>query len=311
MPIKLALMAVILFSSTAVWAFPESFDHKYGTTTLTEAPERIVSIGYSDHDDLLALGQKPLAVRDWYGDMDKATWPWAADLWGSIDPVVLPFGELDMETIAALEPDLIVGLSSGISAEHYQQLSLIAPTLPQSGDYIEWGMPWHERTLWIGRAVGRLPEAEAMVEDVEQRFESVTEQHPELGGMQAAIAYYWEGQLGVYSDNDLRGVFLERLGLNIPEAINDLAGDRFYSELSLEELSLLNVDALIWLSTGDAQADADKVPGRELMPFHQQGREIYVDKELGGAFSFMSPLSIHFIFDELVPQIVQVVDTQR
>lgn len=80
MPIKVALLVVVLSFSTSVWAFPETFNHEYETTTVTEVPQRIASIGYSDHDDLLALGHKPVAVRDWYGDMDKATWPWAADL---------------------------------------------------------------------------------------------------------------------------------------------------------------------------------------------------------------------------------------
>jgi iron complex transport system substrate-binding protein len=60
-------------------AFPVTIEHKYGETTIDAEPTRIVSIGFGEHDGLLALGVVPIAVRDWYGDQPYATWPWAQD----------------------------------------------------------------------------------------------------------------------------------------------------------------------------------------------------------------------------------------
>lgn len=301
-------LCTLWLAPLSVWAFDVRFEHQHGETVLTTVPERVVSIGYSDQDDLLALGVRPVAVREWFGDKDKATWPWAQPLWGDYEPLVLPRGELDIEQIAALEPDLIVAISAGIDAETYQKLSRIAPTLPQSGDYPTWSMPWQERTRWIGRAVGKDEEAERSIAEVEQRFDEVRQTYPHWSGREALTAYFWDGELGLYSASDLRGQFLESLGLVVPEQVNRMAGDRFYTEVSLEELDLLNVDAVIWLSADDAAEDAARVPGRQLMEFHRQGREIYADGALAGAFSFMTPLSLHYLFDHLVPELDRVLE---
>jgi iron complex transport system substrate-binding protein len=95
--------------------FPVTIEHKYGETTITEQPERVVSVGFADQDPLLALGVVPVGIRDWYGDQPNATWPWASDELGDADPVVLPLTELNFEQISALDPDLIVGISSGMT----------------------------------------------------------------------------------------------------------------------------------------------------------------------------------------------------
>src|SRR5690606_20608019 len=55
-------------------AFPVTIEHKYGETTIEEEPERVVAVGFTDQDTLLALGVVPVGIRDWYGDQPFATW---------------------------------------------------------------------------------------------------------------------------------------------------------------------------------------------------------------------------------------------
>ena len=95
----------------------------------------MVTIGFSEQDPVLALGVKPVAVREWFGGHPYAAWPWAVDDLGDAEPTVLtmPFGELDYERIAVLRPDLIVATHSGITEEEYERLSRIAPTWPNPG----------------------------------------------------------------------------------------------------------------------------------------------------------------------------------
>ena len=57
--------------------FPVSVEHKYGSTTVEQEPLRVVSVGYTDQDAVLAFGVTPVGIRDWYGDQPDATWPWA------------------------------------------------------------------------------------------------------------------------------------------------------------------------------------------------------------------------------------------
>jgi ABC-type Fe3+-citrate transport system substrate-binding protein len=41
-------------------------DHKYGSTPAQIKPQRVVSLGYTDHEPLLALGVRPVGVVDRY-----------------------------------------------------------------------------------------------------------------------------------------------------------------------------------------------------------------------------------------------------
>lgn len=42
--------------------------YKYGKTEVSGNPDRVVSVGFTDHDYLLTLGATPAAVREWYGE---------------------------------------------------------------------------------------------------------------------------------------------------------------------------------------------------------------------------------------------------
>ena len=48
-----------------VGVFPATVTHEYGETTLEKAPERVVSLGYTDQDAILALGTVPVAIREY------------------------------------------------------------------------------------------------------------------------------------------------------------------------------------------------------------------------------------------------------
>ena len=58
-------------------AFPVTLEHKYGSTTLEKAPARVVCVGLTEQDALLALGIVPLAVTKWFGDAPGYIFPWA------------------------------------------------------------------------------------------------------------------------------------------------------------------------------------------------------------------------------------------
>jgi len=180
-------------------AFPVTIEHKYGSTTIAAPPERVVSVGFGDQDPILALGVVPVGVRDWYGDQPQATWPWAHDLLEGAKPEVLSADELNVEAVAALRPDLIVGVSSGMTKDEYESLSALAPTLAQSGDVIDYGMPWQDGTRMIGRALGREAEADRLIAGVEERFARVRADVPGLKGAEATVSYVMdETQIGAY-----------------------------------------------------------------------------------------------------------------
>src|SRR5690348_11981362 len=104
--------------------------HAFGTTFVPAPPKRVVSAGFTEQDDLLALGVVPIATTEWFGDEPFAVWPWAQAKLGGARPTVLSiYDGIQVDQIAALKPDLIVATNAGVNDDTYQQLSAIAPTI--------------------------------------------------------------------------------------------------------------------------------------------------------------------------------------
>lgn len=288
-------------------AFPITITHKYGETTIDAEPLRVVSVGYTDHDFLLALGVTPVGVRDWYGDQPFATWPWAQDALGDAEPALIGSTELNYEQIAALEPDVIVGVSSGMTDEEYATLSKIAPTVVQPGDFVDYGTPWDVATELIGDALGRGDEAAAVVHDVRQSFAEARTAHPEFDGATGAVAFLYETDPGAYASSDSRSRVLTDLGFAIPSEFDELAGDSFFFTVSQEDLAPLDTDVVVWIVAADIDSIAS-MPLRPSMRAFEEGREIVTDELLSAALSFSSPLSLPFVLEQLVPELALAVD---
>jgi len=56
-------------------ALPVTIKHRFGSTTVKEAPERIVVAGLREQDALLALGIVPVATTEWYVKHPGAIFP--------------------------------------------------------------------------------------------------------------------------------------------------------------------------------------------------------------------------------------------
>ena len=301
-------------TGTTAAAFPVTIEQKFGTTTIPAQPERIVTVGFHEQDWLYAMGIAPIAVREWYGGYEYATWPWADDARKAVDaePTVLGSGELDMEAIAALSPDLIIATWSGITKEQYDLLSQIAPTLAQSGDYADYGMPFDEETRSIAKAVGKVAEGEKIIADVDSKITSIKDAHPDWANYSAAVTFFYEGQPGAYFSIDPRPALIGRLGPNVTDidALGDPSTD-FYITVSPENLDKLDSDANIWLGATEpgTQATVEGLPLYPSMQATTSGGQIWsTDGVFEGAFSFASPLSISYSLDALVPQLEAAFD---
>ncbi|WP_409438813.1 ABC transporter substrate-binding protein [Psychromonas sp. GE-S-Ul-11] len=297
---------IALCLSINALAFSVTLTHQYGTLTIDKKPLKVVSVGQVDHDDILSFGVKPIAIRDWYGNQPYGVWPWAQSALGNAKPVLLDPRIIDYETIAALKPDLIIGVSAALDEKEYQKLNSIAPTLAGPSDYEKWTIPWDVRHLMIGKALGFEAVAKQHVTSLQQKLQEVKSQHPEFEGKTAAVAFYYNKQPGAYASKDLRSQFLMSLGFIIPEEIDQIAGDAFYASFSEERLDLLNNDIVVWLASEEAVESASTAIFRERMPFYKDHKEYFTGDLVGGAFSFFSYLSIQYLIDEMVPELAKV-----
>jgi iron complex transport system substrate-binding protein len=292
-------------------AFPVTIEHRYGSTTVEEAPQRIVVAGLREQDALLALGVVPVATTEWYGKHPGAIFPWAKEALGDAPlPEVLDFTDgLQFERIAGLRPDLILAVYSGLTEKDYDTLSKIAPTIAQPPGQVDWGSSWQDEILTVGRAVGKPKEAEKLRDEAQAQLGRAAREHPEFEGQTAAVATPYQG-IWVYGPQDARSRLLTDLGFTFPAELEDVGGDDFGGQLSGEKLDLLDVGALVWFAD---PAPAEKVRENKVyrrLRVRAEGRDVFLPEngELYEATSFISVLSIPLLVDELVPRLAAAAD---
>lgn len=164
------------------------------------SPNGVVSVGFNDHDTILALGTIPVGVREWYGEFPAATWEWATDELGDAEPTVLSSAELDFEAVAALDPDMIVGIFSDMTEEDYGLLSQIAPTVASPEEFPDYGTPWRETTRIYGQVLGATDRAEELITDIDDRLAQIRAENPEFAEAEGVAAFYAGDQFGLDRD---------------------------------------------------------------------------------------------------------------
>jgi iron complex transport system substrate-binding protein len=284
-------------------AFPVTVQHALGATVVPAPPQRVVSLGYTDQDTILALGVVPVAIREFTGNRPAATWPWAVDRLQGQQPQVLR-GEVSTEAIAALRPDLIVAVSAGLTKEQYDTYSRIAPTITQPPGSDAYQTAWQDATRLIGAALGKAAEADRLVADLEGRFAAVRAQYPQLAGKRAVLAATssnGNGHYFVWTSDDNRGRFLTSLGLTVPAQFDELADGDFYADISGEQLGLLDQNDLVgWITIpGTPNPEITQLPGAAALRVAQEGRVVELTEEQGVALSFSSVLSLPALLDHL------------
>jgi iron complex transport system substrate-binding protein len=293
-------------------AFPVTVTHALGTTEVPAAPQRVVTVGVTEQDFVLALGVTPIAVTEWYGDQPFATWPWAQDALGDAEPEVLSTADgLQLERIAALAPDLIIGTNAGLTPETWQTLSKIAPTIAHPEGFPDYFAPWDVQTVLIGQALGLASEAEQIVDDIKGRFAQAREEHPEFDGKKAVFLQnaFYDGRAIAYQDG-LSTAFLTDLGFTIPPEITPFQQDGGQAYIPLEKLDVLDVaDVLVWGTEADQdKTELEKVAVYRELEAVREDRCVFTGGELAGAIYFTSPLSLPYVVDTLVPMLAEVVE---
>jgi iron complex transport system substrate-binding protein len=293
-------------------SFPIEVDHKYGTTTIPAKPKRIVTLGLSDQDAVLALGAVPVGAIDWFKERPYGLWPWTKELWGDTPPEIV--GERDdylNEKILKLDPDLILAQYSGKTKEQYDELSKFAPVVAQPVGFEDYGAPWQDMTLLAAKAMGMEDEATKLISDIDERFAAVRDAHPDWQGKSVAVVDPYEpGKYAIFQKTDPKAAFLEELGFVVPDSINEAAGTNNAAEVSTERSDLIDQDLLVVLAfdTAQAQTHMEADPIYQGLAVAQEKRAMFVpysEPAIGAALSFNTVLSIPYAIDQFVPLLEQ------
>lgn len=231
-------------------AFPVTIKHKFASTEIKSAPERVVVIGNGGTDDidaLYALGVTPVAISKDALSSD-GIYPWLKDRIDTKKTKLLDtLTAVDYEAVAALQPDLILATSDFTLDKDYKKLAAVAPTI---GYETAWGQQtWQEHVEVVGQAVGKPDEAAKVVKDTEASIAAVKAKHPGLAGKTYSLSI-GNTPAKIYtiaSEDDFAAKLMSEVGLKLTPTVTDIktVSGSPTGELSFEQLDKLDADLVI------------------------------------------------------------------
>lgn len=235
-------------------------EHALGKSEVPRRPKRVVDLtGGAGVDRLLTLGMVPVAslgspgaktgAPEWFGDVE---WPVdvAAD---DVKNVANADETANLEKIAALEPDLIIGYDYSFDGI-YKELSRIAPSV---GITPTNGPEWKESFRNTAEVVGREAEYREWEADYQKRLEELRSGSEAEG---ETVSLVWNGDpsaVRIYARGSQPGAIVEEAGFELPEIARVDDGSGYTSpNLSLEKIPEADADAIFVMTdlAGDPEA---------------------------------------------------------
>lgn len=211
-------------------------DSANGVITVPANPTRVVSINWFVNNTLYDLGADPIGVQDpgsqYVAPRYRAKW--------SATPKVNST-QIDVEKIAALEPDLIIGTAgAAVSASLYEQLSTLAPTV------LAVATPWQDMARTVADAMNRTAALGRLENRLTDRSTQIKQTYADVLGR-----YTWDvvqggfdqGKFYVYGPNSLAGLVLGGAGVRFGSA-STAAASVTTPGVGIATVSYENLDSL-------------------------------------------------------------------
>lgn len=213
-----------------------SVDHAMGTTEVPCTPEKVVTLGQGQTDSTLALGVTPVGVVEpWTDD-------WYDYLPDEVEQATVIGSELepDLEAIAALQPDVILGSELRHEA-FYEQLSQIAPTV--FSETI--GVAWKDNVSLWAEALCRQDKGEEVLAAYEQRADELEQALVDKADTEVSMVRFMPDQVRIYLTG-FPGSVIRDAGLERPEAqqVEDWEESPQLIEISEERIPDMDGDVI-------------------------------------------------------------------
>ncbi|MCS3780210.1 ABC transporter substrate-binding protein [Tsukamurella ocularis] len=198
--------------------------HAMGETKVPNDPQRIVVIDSPHTDALVALGITPVGAA-----VAAANEGFPGYLRDKLDGTanVGLIASPDIEAIAKLRPDLIIG-SKVRHEKLYQQLSAIAPTVYS----VDTGTNWKEQANITALAVNRTEQMATQLAALDTRAAEVGRKVGAPGKSVSIVRWRANGTFRIYGPGTFSGSVITAMGFSIPP--------KPWNEYSMIEPSLEN-----------------------------------------------------------------------
>jgi iron complex transport system substrate-binding protein len=219
-----------------------TIQHAMGQTKVPTHPKRVVVLTNEGIEACLALGVKPVgAVKGFTGH------PWYPHLSKELKGVTIVGDENqpNLETIASLKPDLIIG-NKMRQEKIYDQLSAIAPTVfaeTLRGD-------WKTNFALYAKALNKEKEGNKVISEYQQKVAEVRQNAGELLNQKVSMVRFMPGETRIYQLDSFSGRILKDVGFKRPPLQNK---DSFAIDISKEQIPQADGDILFYFTydTGD------------------------------------------------------------
>ncbi len=297
-------------------AFPVTIEHKFGSTTIPAPPKRVVTVG--DEDIAVALGITPVGiVRN--TSYDSGVAPWLEDRIDLAKTTIIdvPAGAegegaagVNIEQVAALNPDLILAVNDFGLELDYPRLSQIAPTV---GYATEWGaQSWQEQAMVDARALGLEERGQQVVAETEAAIRAVRDANSSLVGKTVTYSFVYEpGKIvTLKSGQDPSVKLLQELGMQLPASVRqlpDISPGNPGGDLSFENMSVLDADIVVMLyATNELQRQVEGLELFRSLRGVRDGRYIVIDLPTASALRTPTVLSIRWGLEQIRPSLARV-----
>ncbi|MFB5759626.1 ABC transporter substrate-binding protein [Paenibacillus medicaginis] len=287
---------------------PITIKHNKGETVLEKPAQRVVVLEWIFTENLIALGVQPV------GNADNAEYTKWVTADAALAPDVQDVGlrwEPNLETIAALKPDLIISNTDN-NAAIYDQLNAIAPTIefdpyPNEGDaYTEMENIFNKTAL----AVGKTAEAEKVWADLDQYYAEAKEMLAAAGkaDLNYVIAQAFSSQeaatVRLFTDTSTVSQTLDRIGLK-----NDWKSEKFekygFTDSTIEALPSVTDSNFIYIVQDDDNVFGEPVKDNAVwngLNFVKEKRTYQID---GSTWTFGGPLSSKALVERVVDSLTK------
>lgn len=291
-------------ATSAIESAARTVEHTMGNLEIEGTPERVIVLEWTYAEDLLALGVQPVGVADVDG---YNTW---VNITAELSSSVTDVGtrqEPSLETIAELEPDLIIG----VQFRHepiYETLSSIAPTLifnpyPEDESITQFD-EMTQTFMAIAEAVDRVDEGQTVLDEMQEKFDQAQADLEAAGAAGREIvfvqAYTSQNtpQLRVFIDSSMAIQIMQSIGLqNAWEGEGDIYG---FNTVGVEALMSVEHADFLYIAQDDDNPFTNQLadnPAWNGLTFVEEDR-IY---PLGGdTWPFGGPLSAEMVVDIVV-----------
>ncbi|MDN3029314.1 iron-siderophore ABC transporter substrate-binding protein [Streptomyces sp. S.PB5] len=234
--------------------WPRTIRQAMGETVIKTQPKRVVVLDVGELDNVVSLGIKPVGLATTEGSPELPSY---LKKDAGSPKSVGTINSLNLEAIAGLKPDLILG-SQLRAAAQYDELSKIAPTVFS----IRPGFTWKQNYLLNAAALDKTAEAKAKLAAYEKRAKELG---AKLGADKPTVSmvrYMPDGVIRLYGNDSFIGTILKDVGIPRPknQDIEDLA-----AEISAENIDQADADWIFTGVYGDPKAtDKSKAQGNPL-----------------------------------------------